>query len=176
MQALFTDSVAYGFSHPLAGLDHLLAMFAVGLLSVQVGRLGWAYIPAIFVAFLIFGGILGMMGQTIPQMEDGILLSVIALGVLIVFQLRFIPVIAVIVVALFGVLHGYPHGTEIPAVANAFQYIIGFSLASAMMHLIGVGIGTICDLFPNPRHVRGLFGSALVGAGLVLLVTIKGFY
>ena len=99
MPAFFTDSVAYGFSHPLAGLDHLLAMFAVGLLSVQVGRLGWAYVPAVFVVFLILGGVLGMLGQTIPQMEDGILLSVIALGVLIVFQLRFIPLLALIVVA-----------------------------------------------------------------------------
>lgn len=176
MPAFFTDSVAYGFSHPLAGLDHLLAMFAVGLLSVQVGRLGWAYVPAVFVVFLILGGVLGMLGQTIPQMEDGILLSVIALGVLIVFQLRFIPLLALIVVAVFGLIHGYPHGTEIPAVANAFQYIVGFSLASAMMHLIGVAIGTICDLFPSPRHTRALLGSALVGAGLVLLVTIKGFY
>ena len=176
MEALFTDSVAYGFGHPLAGLDHLLAMFAVGLLSVQVGRRAWAYIPAIFVLFLVIGGVLGMLGQTIPQMEDGILLSVIALGALIIIQLRFIPLLALVVVAVFGVIHGYPHGTEIPAVANPLQYIIGFSLASAMMHLIGVGIGTICDVFPNPRSVRSVLGGMLFGAGLVLLVTIKGFY
>ena len=176
MQALFTDSIAYGFTHPLGGLDHLLAMFAVGLLSVQVGRLGWAYVPAVFVLFLIVGGVLGMIGQTIPQMEDGILLSVIALGVLVVLQMRFIPVLALVVVAVFGLIHGYPHGTEIPAVANAFQYVIGFSLASALMHLIGVGVGTICDVFPNPRQVRAILGGALFGAGLVLLVTIKGLY
>ena len=176
MQALFTDSVSYGFSHPLAGLDHLLAMFAVGLLSVQAGRMGWAYIPAVFVLFLIIGGVLGMLGQTIPQMEDGILFSVIALGVLIVLQLRVVPWVALGVVAVFGIIHGYPHGTEIPVVANAFQYIVGFSLASAMMHLIGVGIGTICDVFPNPRHIRAVMGGALVGAGLVMLVTIKGFF
>ena len=176
MQAFFTDSIAYGFSHPLGGLDHLLAMFAVGLLSVQVGKWAWAYIPAIFVAFLVFGGILGLIGQPIPQFEDGILISVIALGLIIAVQIRFIPVLAIVVTALFGIIHGYPHGTEIPAVANAPEYVLGFALASAMMHLIGVGIGTICDIFPNPRNVRAILGGALVGAGLVLLVTIKGIY
>ena len=85
-------------------------------------------------------------------------------------------VAALVVVAVFGVIHGYPHGTEIPSVANPVQYIIGFSLASAMMHLIGVGIGTICDIFPIPRHTRSVLGGVLVGAGLVLLVTIKGLY
>ena len=105
-----------------------------------------------------------------------ILISVILLGLLIAVQLRFVPFLAIPVVAIFGVIHGYPHGTEIPAVADPLQYVIGFSLASALMHLIGVGVGTICDVFPNPRNVRAILGGVLIGAGMVLLLTIKGFY
>ena len=176
MSALFTDSLSYGFFHPIGGLDHLLAMLAVGLLSVQVGKMAWAYIPGIFVLFLIIGGVLGMVGQEIPTFEDGILISVVLLGLLVAVQFHFVPFLAIPVVALFGVIHGYPHGTEIPAVADPTQYVIGFSLASAMMHLIGVGVGTLCDAFPNPRGARSILGGALIGAGLVLLLTIKGFY
>ena len=176
MQALFTDSLSYGFFLPIGGLDHLLAMLAVGLLSVQVGKHAWAYIPGVFVLFLIIGGVMGMIGQEIPTFEDGILISVILLGLLIAVQLRFVPFLAIPVVAVFGVIHGYPHGTEIPAVADPTQYVIGFSLASALMHLIGVGVGTICDAFPNPRNVRAILGGVLIGAGMVLLLTIKGFY
>ena len=125
MQALFTDSVSYGFSHPLAGLDHLLAMFAVGLLSVQVGSYGLGLYSGCICSVFDHWRCSGDAGTDhSADGRTGILFSVIALGVL------HCPATSVCsmggagcVVAVFGIIHGYPHGTEIPVVANAFQYI-----------------------------------------------------
>src|SRR5262245_38266881 len=51
-----------GFTHPLTGLDHFLAMFAVGVWGAQMGgRSVWA-LPVAFPLVMTVGGIVGMSG------------------------------------------------------------------------------------------------------------------
>ncbi|HEU0221379.1 MAG TPA: HupE/UreJ family protein, partial [Paracoccaceae bacterium] len=138
-QHLGEGGFASGFSHPILGFDHLLAMVAVGLLSVQLGgRAVWT-VPAAFVAFLGLGGAIGLTGAPLPQVEGVIALSVLALGLAIALSLSLPIGIAMAAVGFFAIFHGHAHGAEIPALAEPWSFVAGFMLASALLHLTGVG-------------------------------------
>jgi urease accessory protein len=160
-------SFASGFSHPLHGLDHILAMVAVGLWAAQQGgRAMWA-IPAAFVAFMAVGGALGMAGVHIPHVESGIVASVLILGLLIAFAARLPLWAGALLTGLFAVFHGHAHGVELPAAASEFAYAIGFVAATALLHGCGVGLGRLAReraAFPAVRFA----GAAIVVAGVCL--------
>jgi urease accessory protein len=129
-----------GFVHPFAGLDHLLAMVAVGLWAAQFGgRYLWA-IPLAFVTAMLAGGALGFAGMTLPLLEPMIAASVLALGLLTVLRVR-LHAAGVLLVAVFAVFHGVAHGTELPATAGALPYAAGFVIATALLHLLGLAAG-----------------------------------
>ena len=148
-------SFTAGFQHPWTGLDHLLAMVAVGLWAgLNGGRALWVW-PAAFVGIMIAGSALGMTGVALPMVEPGILASVIVLGLLVLSGLR-VPVVAgAVLIAAFAVLHGHAHGAELPAESAAISYIAGFALATAALHAIGLGIA---------RLARNDWGRSLVRA------------
>jgi urease accessory protein len=158
---------AAGFIHPIGGLDHILAMFAVGLWAVQTGgRALWA-VPAAFIGMMLVGGILGISGVMIPFVEAGILASVIVLGALIAAGIRTPVAAGMAIVGMFAVFHGFAHGAEMPANAAGLAYSAGFALATAMLHgagmLAGIGLGRI-----NVARMTRMGGGAIAAGGLLL--------
>src|SRR5579884_477926 len=161
------NSFVGGFSHPLFGLDHILAMVAVGLWAAQMGgRSLWA-VPATFVGLMSVGGMLGMMGVHLPMVEAGILASVAVLGLLIATAARLPLVASMILVGLFAMFHGHAHGTEIPATANGFSYALGFILATAALHACGIALGLLAQNQFRPPTLR-YTGAAIALAGVCL--------
>jgi urease accessory protein len=131
----------HGFAHPLGGLDHLLAMVAVGLFAWQLGGRALVLVPATFVLAMAAGGALGMAAMPLPGVELGIAASVIALGVIVALRLKPPVAIAMGMVALFAVFHGHAHGTEMPLDASGLTYAAGFMLATALLHAAGIALG-----------------------------------
>jgi urease accessory protein len=130
-----------GFLHPLTGWDHLLAMVAVGLWAAQHrGRALWL-IPLSFVSVMLLGGVLGVAGVTVPGAEWGIAISVLALGALVATKTQFTPSLSMMVVGLFALFHGYAHGHEMPAAASALPFSVGFVMATAILHGLGMAAG-----------------------------------
>ena len=140
MTADSLQGLAAGFAHPLAGLDHLLAMFAVGVWAAQLGgRALWA-VPATFVGSMAAGGLLGFAGLHPPLAEPIIAASVLALGLLIAFAVqRKAP--GVVLIALFALFHGVAHALGIPHHDSAAGYAIGFLAPTVFLHVAGVGLG-----------------------------------
>jgi len=158
---------ANGFIHPLSGLDHVLAMLAVGLLAVRLGGRALWLLPAAFLAFLVLGGVLGMSGVNLPFVEAAIAGSVLVLGC-VLFARPSLPVTAAAgLAAIFAVFHGYSHGAEITAGSPALGYAVGFVLATVILHVAGVGLGAaLVRSAPHMMRAGGL-AMAAVGAGLL---------
>src|SRR5690606_474733 len=121
-----TSSVMAGITHPITGLDHLLAMLAVGLWAAQQhGAARWT-LPMTFVATMLLGGLLGFAGVELPLMESGIAASVLALGLLVAVAARPPLWVAGGLTALFAISHGVAHGLELPELASPWGYALGF--------------------------------------------------
>lgn len=156
-----------GFSHPLSGLDHILAMVAVGLWAAQLGgRALWA-VPASFVGFMVVGGALGMAGVHLPMVETGILVSILVLGLLIAAAVRLPAVAGMGIVGLFALFHGHAHGTELPAAATGVLYACGFIVATALLHACGIALGLLAQKKLPAPAIRWA-GAAIVVAGISL--------
>lgn len=157
---------AHGFAHPVGGLDHVLAMVAVGLFAANLGgRALWA-VPLAFVAMMAAGGALGVQQIALPYVETGIALSVVALGLLVAFQVRWPVVAAAGLAALFAVFHGHAHGAEMPLDASGAAYAGGFMLATALLHIAGIGLGFLAG---SQKRLVQLGGSGMALAGVALL-------
>lgn len=166
-----TAGLVHGFSHPVSGLDHILAMVMVGVLAFQLGgRAVWA-VPATFVLVMAFGGALGMAGINVPFVETGIALSVIMLGAVVALNMRASTAAAMAVVGLFAVFHGHAHGVEMPENAGGAAYAAGFMFATALLHAVGLGVGFLIARFGERRGVfvmRTTGGlAAVAGVGLL---------
>jgi len=136
-----TIGFAHGFAHPLSGLDQILAMVAVGTFAANLGgRAIWA-VPLTFMALMVVGGVLGITGVALPFVEIGIALSIVVLGLLVAFRVKWPVAAAMAVVGVFAVFHGHSHGTEMPVDAMGAQYALGFVTATGLLHLLGIGIG-----------------------------------
>ncbi len=168
-----TDSaVAGGFStgfvHPLAGLDHLLAMVAVGIWGATLGPpLLWA-LPVVFPLLMVVGAIVGMAGIPVPMVEAGIALSVLLLGLAIYADWKAPAAVAVALVAMFGILHGHAHGMELPESAEPAAYSAGFVLATGMLHLAGIALGTLRTRPVGPLLLRTC-GALIAAVGVWIL-------
>lgn len=156
-----------GFLHPISGIDHVLAMLAVGMWGAQLGAPAIWVLPIVFPLVMSLGGVAGILGLPLPAVETGIALSVIVLGAAIALDRRPPLRVAGGLVAIFAIFHGYAHGLELPSQAGAVAYSAGFVVATGTLHLMGIGIGLVTHL----RHGVGLLrlgGSAISIAGLVL--------
>jgi urease accessory protein len=159
-----------GLLHPITGIDHLLAMVAVGAYSVQLGGRAVYIVPLSFLAAMLVGGIVGFEQYILYYTELGIILSVVLLGVAIGLRERLSILLAVIGVGIFGVCHGYAHGEELPFAENQYSYAAGFMFTTACLHLMGAfGANTIQRRFnKGDKILQGLgFVTALVGVGFL---------
>ena len=160
-----TSGFLAGFSHPMLGADHLLAMVAVGLWASQLGGRALWLVPGAFVTFMIVGGIVGMSGIGLPAVEFGILGSVVLLGLLVALQARLPVVLGMVLVGIFALFHGHAHGTEMPANGHAMTFAAGYVIATASLHALGVAIGLLIQ-----RPLARLAGAITAMAGLALAI------
>ena len=162
-----TNGFLHGVSHPLTGIDHVCAMIAVGLWAAQAGgRAIWA-VPLAFVSVMLLGNASGMTGVHFPFAETGIALSVLMLGLFIAAAVRLPLPASVLVVGLFALCHGHAHGAEMPATASALEYAGGFALATALLHVAGIGLGVGVERIASAKIVRFAGGAiALCALGL----------
>jgi urease accessory protein len=149
------------------GLDHLCAMVAVGLWAAQRGGRAIWVVPATFVLVMAMGGMLGVAGVSVPLVEPGIIASVLILGLLVAAAVRLPVAASAAVVGLFAIVHGYAHGAEMPVSASGLLYGAGFMVATAALHLCGIGLACAIARWGSVRHVRFAGGAvALCGIGL----------
>ncbi|WP_395448920.1 HupE/UreJ family protein [Aminobacter sp. UC22_36] len=164
------DGLAHGFMHPIAGLDHVLAMVAVGMFATVLGGRALWLVPASFVVMMAIGGLLGMENVNVPFVETGIAASVIVLGLAVALRWNPPTVAAMGIVSLFAVFHGYAHGTEMPLDSSGLQYAVGFMAATALLHGIGLGLGlTIGRAGANSATAMRFGGGAMALTGVGLL-------
>jgi urease accessory protein len=152
-----------GFTHPLSGLDHIVAMVAVGLWGAFLGGRAMWTLPVVFPVVMAFGGALGILGLPIPSVETGIALSGIILGLMVSFAAKPPLWVAAVIVGFFAIFHGHAHGTELPAAANAMTFAIGFVVCTGLLHLTGIAFGLL---------VRWPWGRIAVRAGGVAIAMI----
>ncbi len=129
-----TTGFGHGFVHPLTGIDHVLAMTAVGMFAWQLGGRALWLVPATFVGLMAAGGALGVAGVGVPFVEAGIALSVVVLGAIVALGIRSPVAVAMGIVGLFAIFHGHAHGAEMPENAGGLTYALGFMLATAALH------------------------------------------
>ena len=154
-----------GFAHPFGGLDHTLAMVAVGLFATVLGgRSLWA-VPATFASMMLVGGVMGFMGTEIPAVEAGITLSLVIFGAVLAARIRCRISVAMMITGMFAVFHGYAHGAEMPMEAAAAQYCLGFVSATVLLHGLGLTIGTVLR---HRQMMHRWAGAGFSIAGIVL--------
>jgi urease accessory protein len=157
-----------GFTHPLTGLDHMVAMVAVGLWGAFLGARAMWTLPVVFPVVMALGGAAGVLGMPLPAVETGIALSGVMLGLLVAFAAKPPLWAAAIVVGCFGVFHGHAHGTELPGSANALAYSIGFVVSTGLLHLCGIAFGLLVR-WPWGRLTVRACGGAIAGVGFAFL-------
>jgi urease accessory protein len=166
-----TSGFMHGFTHPLSGLDHQLAMILVGIFAYQLGGRALWLVPLTFVTVMAFGGFLGVMGAPVLFVEVGIALSVIVLGAMVAFGVKAPVAVAMGAVGLFAIFHGHAHGSEMPLDASGFEYGIGFMMATALLHAVGIGIGFLIGMSSKTLgdNVYRFAGGLASVAGAALL-------
>ncbi len=164
-----------GLLHPVFGLDHLLAMVSVGVVSSQLGGKNIWRVPLTFVLAMGFGGALGVGQIPLPLAEYGIAVSVVFLGAgITVANKETSARLITACVMFFGAFHGHAHGVEIPQSVSPLLYTLGFLISTATLHIFGVVIGEVATM--KGFLLRGLrvVGVAVAAAGVFFLLKSIG--
>jgi len=132
-----------GLLHPLAGFDHLLVMFAVGLWAVQIGGRALWFLPLSFIFSMMLGGAVGLCGEHQVLVEHGILASIILLGMALGMAWRPSTLVAALCVSAAGLCHGYAHGLEMPLGALPVMFFAGMVITTSLLHACGIGGGLL---------------------------------
>jgi urease accessory protein len=132
-----------GLEHPWSGLDHVVAMIAVGLWGAQLGNPAIWILPVTFPMVMAFGAMMGLMGIPVPGIEIGIAVSALLLGAMVLGEIRPKMIVAAILVGVFAIFHGHAHGTELPAGQSGLLYSMGFVMATGCLHGIGIMMGLV---------------------------------
>ena len=157
-----------GFGHPLFGADHVVAMVAVGLWGAFLGPPAIFILPIVFPLVMTLGGVLGILGVPLPGAEAAIAASAVVLGLMVAMAARPPIWIAAAVVGAFAIFHGYAHGAELPAGADAVAYSLGFVMATGLLHLAGIALGLATRWPAGRMGVRGA-GAMIACAGMAFL-------
>jgi urease accessory protein len=147
-----------GFTHPIFGPDHVIAMVAVGLWGAFSGAPAIWLLPVVFPLVMAVGGAVGVAGVPLPGVETGIAISAIALGGMVAFAARPPLWIAAVLVGSFAIFHGHAHGAELPIGADAVAFSMGFVIATGMLHLTGIAFGGLSHWPAGRIAVRAMGG------------------
>ena len=156
------------FTHPILAWGHVAAMVAVGLWGAFLGSPAIWVLPVVFPIVMALGAVSGIVGLPLSGIETGIALSAVVIGLMVVFAARPPIWVAAIIVGAFAIFHGYAHGTELPATANAFAYAVGFVISTGILHMIGIGFGLLVKWPAGKLAVRGA-GGLISLAGIAFL-------
>ena len=157
-----------GFAHPISGVDHVLAMIAVGLWGAQLGAPAIWLLPVTFPIVMAFGGFLALIGIPLPGVEIGIAASAVLLGAVVMTERRPPLYVAAALVAFFAIFHGHAHGTELPPGQSGLLYSLGFVMATGCLHAIGIAIGAI-HRWPAGQVALRIAGGGVGLAGVFFL-------
>ena len=148
----------------------MLAMVAVGLWVAQIGGRALWVVPCTFVCVMALGGVLGFTGVPVPFVEEGIMVSILILGILIAGAFKLPLIYSSLLVGLFAIFHGHTHGAEMPASMSAASYAVGFALATAMLHMAGIGLGMLMQK-TNLQIVNRFAGASIAVSGIYLAIS-----
>lgn len=163
-----TASFASGFLHPFGGVDHLLAMVAVGLYAArQSGAARWL-LPTVFVLAMLAGAGLGALGFALPAVEPGIALSVLVFGLLVLTAAALPLAVSLPLLASFALFHGFAHHAEMGG-ARLWTYVAGFALATALLHGGGYVLARWMPDTTIGRTCKRAAGAVIAGTGAVML-------
>jgi urease accessory protein len=157
-----------GFAHPLFGLDHVVAMVAVGLWGAFLGPPAIWLLPIVFPLVMAFGGVIGILGMPLPGVETAIALAAVVLGTMVALAARPPLWVAALMVGAFAIFHGHAHGAELPPGADVVAYSVGFVVATGLLHLTGIAIGLLARWRAGRIAVRTA-GGAIALAGVAFL-------
>jgi urease accessory protein len=163
------DSFVSGFLHPILGLDHLVAMVAIGFWAAYAGGSALVVVPVVFVGMMIVGAALGANGFHLPAADQTIAVSLVVFGLMICMLVKLPAGVAAVIVGLFATFHGYAHGTEIPDLARALPYGAGFVLATVLLLGLGIAIGSAGRRSIPNLAIRGV-GAAVMIFGIVTVI------
>ena len=157
-----------GVSHPWSGLDHILAMVAVGIWGAQLGNPALWGLPVSFPMMMAVGAMMGLLGIPVPGVEIGIAASALVLGIMILGEIRPPLIVAVVLVGFFAIFHGHAHGTELPAGQSGLLYSMGFVIGTGCLHGVGIAIGCI-HRWPSGKLVLRATGGFIASMGTFFL-------
>jgi urease accessory protein len=165
------NGLGSGFAHPFLGLDHLLAMVAVGVWAAMLGGRAVWLAPLAFVGTLVLGDALAMAGIALPAVELVVAASVVALGAAMALDLRLGNALGMAAVGAFGLFHGHAHGAELPVAVSSMGFGLGFVAATGLLHALGVGLGLVGRM-ETCRTALRLAGASVATVGLLLLAGV----
>ena len=157
----------HGLMHPFSGLDHVLAMIAVGVLAYVIGGRARFALPLSFMAAMLAGGAFGMSGFALPMVEAGIGASIIVVAGLAASGASLPIWLTSALVAFFGLFHGFAHGAEMPADASGLAYAAGFIAASGLLHVTGLALGQTFSA--KSRYAARIGSAAMALAGVAVI-------
>jgi urease accessory protein len=157
-----------GFLHPLSGLDHVLAMLAVGIWGTQLKKPAMWILPVAFPLVMSLGGLLGIRGVPIFGVDIGVAASDLVLGSAIALELKWSLWVAASIVSVFAIFHGYAHGLELPKAVAPLTFALGFVLSTGLLHTCGILIGLV-DVWPVGKRMLRTAGGFIALMGLFLL-------
>jgi len=157
-----------GLEHPWSGLDHVLAMIAVGIWGAQLGNPALWLLPVTFPMVMSLGAMMGLLGIPLPGIEAGIAVSAILLGAMVFGEVKPKLFIAALMVGFFAIFHGHAHGTELPPGQSGLLYSMGFVIATGVLHGIGIIIGMIHRWPAGKLALRGV-GAFIAAMGVFFL-------
>jgi urease accessory protein len=160
-----------GLAHPSGGLDHVLAMIAVGLLATGLGKRSMWMLPLTFVGFMTLGAAAGAMGLLVPSWiaENGIAASVFALGLFVTLGSRVPLSLATVATGMFAICHGAAHAAEMPGGQSPVAFFGGFIVATAVLHAIGIGLGLLAAKLHAPALVK-IGGGVISTCGALIAI------
>jgi urease accessory protein len=173
-QAGVAGGLVSGLLHPLTGMDHLIAMVAVGIWGAQLGAPAIWVLPITFPLVMAVGGVLGVLHIPLPMPETVIALSGVVLGAAVAMRLRVPFAVAAVIVGVFAIFHGHAHGAELPKSANPLAYGIGFVVATGLLHLCGISIGALSRWPAGGQLIRGVGAAIALLGGYFLALSLGG--
>jgi urease accessory protein len=165
---------ASGISHPIRGLDHVVAMLAVGLWGAQLGAPAIWVLPIAFPLVMAFGAAMSLMGFPLPGVEIGIAFSAIVLGLMVLIESRPPLAVSLSLVAVFALFHGHAHGGELPHGESGLAYSLGFVLGTGLLHAVGIGIGCLGHWSWGKNCLRAA-GALVMVSGVYFLISSLGY-
>jgi len=171
--ASVVHDLTHGFLHPFGGLDHVLAMIAVGLLAAQLGGRALWLVPGAFVATMTIAAFVGWAMTPAPRVELGIAASVLMIGAAVALQLGLPVGLASAIAGVFAIFHGVAHGAEVPSTMSGLGYGVGFMAATMVLHAMGIGAGLLTQRLVDPMGGYALraIGGCIAAIGVMMVIT-----